>query len=80
MSCARKRVVMDWREEERETLSEALAWEMMDSEFPITQLQALERLMRDACVFGRKFYTSDGHLIPLSSYLPRKGDLSDTLS
>ena len=23
---------------------------------------------------GRKFYTSDGHLIPLSSYLPRKRD------
>ena len=71
---------MDWREEERETLTEALKWEVMDSEFPITQQQALERLMRDACVYGRKFYTSDDRLIPLSSWLPRKGGPSDTLS
>lgn len=71
---------MDWREEQRETLTEALNWEMVDSEFPITRLQALERLMRDACVYGRKFYTSDGHLIPLSSWLPRRGVPSDTPS
>jgi hypothetical protein len=61
-----------------ETISQAIEWEMMESEFPITRVQALDRLMRDACVYGRKFYTSDGHLIPLSSYLPRKGDLSGT--
>lgn len=61
-----------------ETISQAIEWEMMESEFPITRIQALDRLMRDACVYGRKFYTSDGHLIPLSSYLPRKGDLSGT--
>lgn len=60
------------------TISQAIEWEMIDSEFPITRIQALDRLMRDACVYGRKFYTSDGHLIPLSSYLPRKGDLSGT--
>jgi hypothetical protein len=58
----------------KETITEAIEWEMLNSELPITRLQALDRLMRDACVFGRKFYTSDGHLIPLSSYLPRKGD------
>lgn len=61
-----------------ETISQAIEWEMMESEFPITRVQALDRLMRDACVYGRKFYTSDGHLIPLSSYLPRKDDLSGT--
>lgn len=61
-----------------ETISDAIQWEMIDSEFPITRVQALDRLMRDACVYGRKFYTSDGHLIPLSSYLPRKGDPSGT--
>lgn len=64
----------------KQTFSEALEWEMLDSEFPITRLQAMERLMRDACVYGRKFYTSDGRLIPLSSFLPHRGDPSGTPS
>lgn len=62
----------------KESITDAIRWEMANRELPVTQVQALEILMRDACVFGRKFYTSDGHLIPLSSYLPRKGDPSDT--
>ena len=65
-------------DEEKITITEALLWEML--EFRLTQVQALDRLIRDACVFGRKFYTSDGRLIPLSSFLPRKGGLSGTLS
>lgn len=60
----------------KQTITDALEWERL--EFHISQQQALEKLMRDACVYGRKFYTSDGRLIPLSSYLPRKGDPSGT--
>ena len=56
------------------TITEAIRWEILESECQISQSQALERLMRDACVYGRTFYTSDGHPIPLSSYLPRKRD------
>jgi hypothetical protein len=70
---------IDW-EDYPVTITEAIQWEVLESEFPITQQQALERLIRDACVYGRKFYTSSGHLIPLSSYLPRRRDPLDTLS
>lgn len=65
-------------DDEKITVSEALWWEML--EFRLTQVQALDRLIRDACVFGRKFYTSDGRLIPLSSFLPHRGGPSGTLS
>ena len=56
------------------TITQAIEWEMIDSEFPVTRVQALDRLIRDASLHGRRFYTSDGHPIPLSSYLPRKRD------
>jgi hypothetical protein len=59
------------------TISEAIKSEMMDSKSRITQVQALDRLIRDVFVYGHTFYTSSGHPIPLSSYLPRKDDLSD---
>lgn len=62
------------------TITDAIRWEILESQGQITMQRALERLMRDACAYGRTFYTSDGHPIPLSSYLPRKGDLSDILS
>lgn len=45
-----------------------------------TQQQCLQILIDDACVNGRTLYSGDGHLIPRSSYLPRKGDPSGTPS
>lgn len=60
------------------TINDALWVERVES--GLTQLEAMDRLMRDACVFGRTFYTSDGRPIPLSSWFPRRGDLSGTQS
>lgn len=45
-----------------------------------TQQQALDALIWSACEYGHTLYSGDGHPIPRSSYLPRKGDLSGTLS
>lgn len=39
-----------------------------------TQQQCLQVLIDDAYVNGRILYSGDGHPIPRSSYLPRKGD------
>jgi len=46
----------------------------------LTQLEALDSLIWLASGRGRTFYSGDGHPIPQSSYLPRKGDPSGTLS
>lgn len=45
-----------------------------------TQLQALEYLIGTASLLDHRLYSGDGHLIPRSSYLPRKGAPSGTLS
>ena len=45
-----------------------------------TQLQTLEYLIQTFSLLDHKFYSGDGHLIPQSSYLPRKDAPSGTLS
>lgn len=45
-----------------------------------SMLEALNYLIESSSSHDHTFCTSYGHPIPQSSYLPRKGDLSGTLS
>ena len=55
-----------------ETVTQALYKEMHRYPVKISQLEALRLVLFDASDCGRTLYTSYGHLIPESSYRPRK--------
>jgi hypothetical protein len=61
------------------TVTEQLRW-MMRQVPDWSQQQALAVLIEIASEHGRILYSGDGHPIPQSSYLPRKGAPSGTLS
>lgn len=54
------------------TVTERLRNLMQNVPF-FTQQQCLQVLIDDAYENDRTLYSGDGHLIPRSSYLPRKG-------
>jgi hypothetical protein len=58
-----------------ETVTQAINNEMHRYPVKINQLTALRLVLFDASEYGRTLYTSFGHLIPESSYRPRKGVL-----
>lgn len=58
-----------------ETVTQAINRERHGYPALISQLEALRLVLFDVFFDGRTLYTSDGHPIPESSYLPRKGVL-----
>jgi hypothetical protein len=68
----------EWNHLHPNTITRHLKWLRKSCRW--SMLEALSYVIESSSVRGHTFCTSYGHPIPQSSYLPRKGDLSGTLS